>query len=83
MDSFIDSTADSYLMESANGLSSEYPLNWTQFNNEISNGSNYSVLPRCDAGPNNLGRYISMILFTIVCIVGLFGNTLVIYVVLR
>ena len=33
--------------------------------------------------PNSFGRYVSMILFTVVCIIGLFGNSLVIYVVLR
>lgn len=30
------------------------------------------------AGPNNLGRYISMVLYFVVCVIGLFGNSLVI-----
>lgn len=81
MSSFIESTPDAYLFEAAYGFSSEYP-NWTHFN-ENSLGGNFSEFHRCGEGPNNLGRYISMILFTLVCIIGLFGNTLVIYVVLR
>lgn len=78
MSSFIESTADSYLYESPYSFSSEYPPS----QNVNSFGGNTTDF-RCDAGPNNLGKYISMILFTLVCIIGLFGNTLVIYVVLR
>lgn len=69
------------------GLTSEYPLiNSTMLRQNLDpnyhmNHSFYALCP--SAGPNNLGRYISMILFTLVCIIGLFGNSLVIYVVLR
>lgn len=82
MSLFIESTPDPYLFEAAYEFSSEYPPNWTHFN-ENSIGGNLSDFRPCGGGPNNLGRYISMILFTVVCIIGLFGNTLVIYVVLR
>ncbi|XP_053953653.1 somatostatin receptor type 2-like [Anastrepha ludens] len=37
----------------------------------------------CHSGQNTIANLITMILYSIVCIVGLFGNTLVIYVVLR
>lgn len=46
-------------------------------NNMFLHNSSYLNCP--SAGPpNNLGRYISMILYTVVCIIGLFGNSLVI-----
>lgn len=82
MNSFMQSTPSSFLYEgSFDFLKSDdnQPPNVTQFPHEA-NSTNYA---QCGAGPNNLGRYISMILFTVVCIIGLFGNTLVIYVVLR
>lgn len=60
-------------------LTSDHDDNVTQFDDSPF----YGNFTHCGAGPNNLGRYISMILFTVVCIIGLFGNTLVIYVVLR
>lgn len=41
------------------------------------------LLPPCPSIQMPLGNYISMFLYTIVCIVGLVGNTLVIYVVIR
>ncbi|XP_037934453.1 somatostatin receptor type 5-like [Teleopsis dalmanni] len=37
----------------------------------------------CYNGQNAIGNLITMILYSSVCIIGLFGNTLVIYVVLR
>ena len=82
MNSFMESTESSFLYEgSFDFLKSEdnQQLNMTQFPHDA-NLTNYA---QCGAGPNNLGRYVSMILFTVVCIIGLFGNTLVIYVVLR
>lgn len=74
----MESTPSSFLYEgSFDFLKSDSPhQNITQFPHE----TNFT---QCGAGPNNLGRYISMVLFTVVCIIGLFGNTLVIYVVLR
>lgn len=46
--------------------------------------NNDSLLPSpCPSIQMPVGSLISMILYAIVCIVGLFGNTLVIYVVLR
>lgn len=76
----MESTQNSFMMEeSVDYFTSEYPQqNISQLLN-----SSFTHHPQCGAGPNNLGRYISMILFTVVCIIGLFGNTLVIYVVLR
>lgn len=50
------------------------------------NGNNESHLhfpSNCPSIQMPVGSVISMILYAIVCIVGLFGNTLVIYVVLR
>lgn len=41
------------------------------------------LLPPCSSIQMPLGNYISMFLYTVVCIVGLLGNTLVIYVILR
>lgn len=37
----------------------------------------------CPSMGSNIGNHISMVLYLAVCIIGLFGNTLVIYVVLR
>uniref|UniRef100_A0A0A1X4V9 Somatostatin receptor type 4 n=1 Tax=Zeugodacus cucurbitae TaxID=28588 RepID=A0A0A1X4V9_ZEUCU len=37
----------------------------------------------CHNGQNAIANLVTMILYAIVCIIGLFGNTLVIYVVLR
>lgn len=77
----MDSTPSSFLTDGF--LTSDYPQhNITPFLDNPHDG-NFTHYPQCGAGPNNLGRYISMILFTVVCIIGLFGNTLVIYVVLR
>ncbi|KAH8239656.1 hypothetical protein KR032_006447 [Drosophila birchii] len=53
------------------------------------NGSQYPDYDDDDAGPdcsysyNFILKLITMILYALVCIIGLFGNTLVIYVVLR
>lgn len=47
------------------------------------NSSNETVFSPCPSIQMPMGNLISMILYTIVCIVGLLGNTLVIYVVLR
>ncbi|KAH8355613.1 hypothetical protein KR200_010064 [Drosophila serrata] len=52
------------------------------------NGSQYpdyddDVGPDCSYSYNFILKLITMILYALVCIIGLFGNTLVIYVVLR
>ncbi|XP_063708738.1 somatostatin receptor type 2-like [Culicoides brevitarsis] len=47
------------------------------------NSSNETIFSPCPSIQMPMGNLISMILYTIVCIVGLLGNTLVIYVVLR
>lgn len=56
-----------------------------QLNNESNlthhNGTMY--LFTCPSNQMPAGNLISMILYAVVCIIGLFGNTLVIYVVLR
>lgn len=54
-------------------------LNDLEQNTTDSNGSNY----QCPSIQMPIGNTISMILYILVCIIGLFGNTLVIYVVLR
>lgn len=41
------------------------------------------LFPPCPSIQMPMGNLISMVLYTLVCIVGLLGNTLVIYVVLR
>ena len=56
----------------------QHPLhaqNFTQYFND----SYY----QCPSMQNPVGNLISMIMYTVVCVIGLFGNTLVIYVVLR
>lgn len=78
MNSFMESTPTSFLYEASLDFLKSHQ-NVTQYPQE----TNLTNFTQCGAGPNNLGRYISMILFTVVCIIGLFGNTLVIYVVLR
>lgn len=88
MSSFSDSATHSLLFENSPLdflIPSEYPIfNTSTFQHQIADHSvNHSYYACPSAGPNNLGRYISMILFTVVCIIGLFGNSLVIYVVLR
>uniref|UniRef100_A0A336N0G3 CSON008889 protein n=1 Tax=Culicoides sonorensis TaxID=179676 RepID=A0A336N0G3_CULSO len=47
------------------------------------NSSNETAYTPCPSIQMPMGNLISMILYTIVCIIGLLGNTLVIYVVLR
>lgn len=66
--------------------SSDFPITNASLTIGISDDQhgNNTLFAHCHSGgPNNLGRFISMILFTVVCIIGLFGNSLVIYVVLR
>lgn len=75
MNSFMESTPPSFLYEAS--------LDFLKSHQNVTQETNMTNFAQCGAGPNNLGRYISMILFTVVCIIGLFGNTLVIYVVLR
>lgn len=41
------------------------------------NNSMYPHQPICPS-LNNVGRYISMVLYIVVCVIGLFGNSLVI-----
>lgn len=64
---------------------------WTNFpsnltflhssSNDTFNVTRYNVA--CPSMQNPVGNFITMVLYAVVCIVGLFGNTLVIYVVLR
>ncbi|XP_002008619.3 somatostatin receptor type 2 [Drosophila mojavensis] len=54
------------------------------FGSELPNGSGpYNPMQGCRRDGNFGLELITMILYVLVCIVGLFGNTLVIYVVLR
>lgn len=68
------STTDGWMEESF-GLnsSSRYTEDLGNFENHSLYGSNCP-----SAGPNLLARYISMILYMAVCVIGLFGNSLVI-----
>uniref|UniRef100_T1H430 G-protein coupled receptors family 1 profile domain-containing protein n=1 Tax=Megaselia scalaris TaxID=36166 RepID=T1H430_MEGSC len=50
---------------------------------EFNLNSTDKTQPHCIPGSNALGNLIPIILYSVVCIIGLFGNTLVIYVVLR
>lgn len=53
------------------------------FNDTSSNSSFYDDEGMCPTSQNAIGNIITMVLYAAVCIIGLFGNTLVIYVVLR
>lgn len=53
-----------------------------KFNFSRANAS-YEFEDACGSRQNTIIKLITMILYSLVCIVGLFGNTLVIYVVLR
>lgn len=61
-----------------NNYSSYFPNSSEMYSNSTNNSH-----PHCIPGSNALGNLISMVLYSVVCIIGLFGNTLVIYVVLR
>lgn len=65
----------------ANDWTSDFPFqnaSWNIPKMDINLYLNHSFMNCPSAGPNNLGRYISMILYTVVCVIGLFGNSLVI-----
>uniref|UniRef100_A0A1A9YUJ7 G-protein coupled receptors family 1 profile domain-containing protein n=1 Tax=Glossina morsitans morsitans TaxID=37546 RepID=A0A1A9YUJ7_GLOMM len=59
----------------------------TAFNYSLLNASllyeNDDENDACTSGQHNVITLIAMILYSLVCVVGLFGNTLVIYVILR
>lgn len=63
------------------GLGTE--LNASFYHKLFITNANESLYHACPSIQMPVGSLISMILYAIVCIVGLFGNTLVIYVVLR
>lgn len=63
------------------GAGNEY--NASFYHKILSSQNNESDHYTCPSIQMPVGSLISMILYAIVCIVGLFGNTLVIYVVLR
>lgn len=44
----------------------------------LNNASMYPHPPHGCPSLNNVGRYISMVLYIVVCVIGLFGNSLVI-----
>jgi hypothetical protein len=76
MDSINDATSDSWIQSSSiDFTATEIYENSSQILNLTKDGfQDGEFLSR---GPNFL-PYISMILYTIVCIIGLFGNSLVI-----
>lgn len=82
MASLDDVTTDSILRR--DDLTTNFPSPNITFNfhnfdfNFLMNDSMYPGMNCYSGGPNNVGRYISMILYTVVCIIGLFGNSLVI-----
>ncbi|XP_039966817.1 somatostatin receptor type 5-like [Bactrocera tryoni] len=43
----------------------------------------YSYYENCPTNGDSIGHIVNFVLYVIVCVIGLFGNTLVIYVVLR
>lgn len=58
-------------------------FNATSYYHELLLNANNDSYADCPSVQMPVGSFISMFLYAIVCIVGLFGNTLVIYVVLR
>lgn len=64
------------------GLGSDGEFNASYYHELLLNANNDSY-GHCASIQMPVGSLISMFLYAIVCIVGLFGNTLVIYVVLR
>lgn len=70
------STIDDWMEESF-GLNTSQSSRFTE---DLGNFENHSLYgSNCpSAGPNLLARYISMILYVAVCVIGLFGNSLVI-----
>lgn len=65
------------------GAWSPHGLNTTYLNQILMMHPNEPIYNACPPIQNQIWKLIAMILYAIVCIVGLFGNTLVIYVVLR
>lgn len=63
------------------GVGNEF--NMSIYHKMFMNISNESMNVPCPSVQMPVGNMISMMLYAIVCVVGLFGNTLVIYVVLR
>lgn len=67
-----------------NTLSTNFNLSMEMLTNlHMMYGRNESESLHCPSIQMPLANLISMILYTFVCVVGLLGNTLVIYVVLR
>lgn len=69
-----------------NTLSTNFNLSMEMLTNihlMYGHGGNESMSLPCPSIQMPLANLVSMILYTIVCVVGLLGNTLVIYVVLR
>lgn len=65
-----------------NSTTDPYQFNYeNNLTHKLLNGTIYMFT--CPSNQMPAGNLISMILYAIVCIIGLFGNTLVIYVVLR
>lgn len=66
------------------GIDGINEFNASYYHELLLNGNNYSLYYiSCPSIQMPVGSLISMILYALVCIIGLFGNTLVIYAVLR
>lgn len=63
--------------------STTMPYQWSNENNLTHLNKLFNGQSSCPANIIPAGNVIAMILYAVVCIIGLFGNTLVIYVVLR
>lgn len=57
--------------------------NFSYYHHKLFNETLYHSYHTCPSLQMPVGNLISMILYAVICIIGLFGNTLVIYVVLR
>lgn len=65
------------------GIDGISDYNASYYHELLLNGNNYTYYISCPSIQMPVGNLISMILYALVCIIGLFGNTLVIYAVLR
>jgi hypothetical protein len=82
---YLLSSVDDTMLDLQN-FSTELPLdNYSlSFNKKVLSEEFNDTVVHCPyTGQNRIGNLISMVLYTIVCCIGLFGNSLVIYVVLR
>ncbi|KAH8373457.1 hypothetical protein KR009_007680 [Drosophila setifemur] len=91
-----DTNSDSYANTTASWINGSESMYVTELNHQWIGGGGSTMQPQvpvdgtelptyqhCIATRNSLADLFTVVLYGIVCIIGLFGNTLVIYVVLR